>query len=46
MHETMQHRHYRRVESRVVSTIGEPDESETLLSPLRFLTNGATNRHL
>jgi hypothetical protein len=35
------------VESRAVSTRGgEPGESETPLSPLRFLTNGATNRQM
>jgi hypothetical protein len=41
-----QHHRYRRVESCIVSTRGETDEYETLMSPLRFLTGGATNRHL
>jgi hypothetical protein len=42
-HATMSHG---RVESRAVSIGREPDESKTPLSPLRLLTDSATNRHL
>ena len=41
-----QHHCCRHVESCLVSTRRETDESETLMSPLRFLTGGAANRHL
>ena len=42
----LQHRHYRRVESCVVSIVGEPDESKAPLSALRSLINDVANKHL
>jgi hypothetical protein len=42
----MQHCHYRRVESHIIKTGREPDESKTLLSHLRLLADSATNRRL
>jgi hypothetical protein len=40
-----QHRHCRRMESHIVSNRGENDDHESPLFPLRFLLNGAANKH-